>query len=576
MHRLRWLAIPGILSLSVSLPALCGTKSAVGAGFAPAPGASPPEWPIKPPQIDDNARDTPRVSQLVPPEPALKVHSVTLQRLDKLLTLPVLPPEGASQGEVRVTLAASLTDGQGALRQHMRILPAVTLEQKVSAAVALRDTQAWDALMQSLSAQLDDHGLARMLPAMAQGDPALTAYVLSIAHEAGWALPQEARARMLRALEDYASGRLEAMDPPWLDRLARLTRRLHALEALARHGRAMPALLTSLEPAPESWPTAALVAWIGLLKASPGLPDRDPLLEAALEVLKARIYYVGRRLTFGHEARDRSWWQLSSPDTDAVRALLAVMDLPQWQAELPRLTMGVLARQTRGHWNTPTANAWGALAMERFTRRYEPLRPDGLSYVWLGWQGRYVDWRLTPRGATASFPMPADEADVRLMHLGAGQPYVTLTLLAAAPGQEAQEQGYRITRQVEALERRQSDRLSRGDIVRIRIEIDAREDMGWVMVEDPTPPGATLQDPPRWAGQGVGANPQAVRPVWEQHLVGAYRAYFAYLPRGRHRVEYTLRLMHDGLFHLPPTRVEALYAPELRGSMPNGVIKIAP
>jgi uncharacterized protein YfaS (alpha-2-macroglobulin family) len=34
-------------------------------------------------------------------------------------------------------------------------------------------------------------------------------------------------------------------------------------------------------------------------------------------------------------------------------------------------------------------------------------------------------------------------------------------------------------------------------------------------------------------------------------------------------VEYTLRLNQAGKFQLPPTRVEALYAPEMFGEIPN-------
>jgi uncharacterized protein YfaS (alpha-2-macroglobulin family) len=35
-------------------------------------------------------------------------------------------------------------------------------------------------------------------------------------------------------------------------------------------------------------------------------------------------------------------------------------------------------------------------------------------------------------------------------------------------------------------------------------------------------------------------------------------------------VEYTLRMNKAGTFHLPPTRVEALYAPEMFGEAPSG------
>jgi len=63
-------------------------------------------------------------------------------------------------------------------------------------------------------------------------------------------------------------------------------------------------------------------------------------------------------------------------------------------------------------------------------------------------------------------------------------------------------------------------------------------------------------------------------PAWQERLFDSYRAYYEWLPRGRHTVEYTLRLNGDGAFKLPPTRVEAMYAPELYGEAPNGVFEI--
>jgi uncharacterized protein YfaS (alpha-2-macroglobulin family) len=56
----------------------------------------------------------------------------------------------------------------------------------------------------------------------------------------------------------------------------------------------------------------------------------------------------------------------------------------------------------------------------------------------------------------------------------------------------------------------------------------------------------------------------------------AYRDYFEYVPKGRFAVEYTLRLDQDGRFGLPPTRVEALYAPESFAELPHDPIEVAP
>ena len=41
------------------------------------------------------------------------------------------------------------------------------------------------------------------------------------------------------------------------------------------------------------------------------------------------------------------------------------------------------------------------------------------------------------------------------------------------------------------------------------------------------------------------------------------------MPKGRFSTEYTVRLNNPGTFQLPPTRVEAMYAPEMFGERPN-------
>jgi len=55
-----------------------------------------------------------------------------------------------------------------------------------------------------------------------------------------------------------------------------------------------------------------------------------------------------------------------------------------------------------------------------------------------------------------------------------------------------------------------------------------------------------------------------------------YRAYYDHLPKGKFQVEYTVRLNNVGTFGLPPTRVEALYAPSAFGAIPNAAMVVVP
>jgi hypothetical protein len=93
------------------------------------------------------------------------------------------------------------------------------------------------------------------------------------------------------------------------------------------------------------------------------------------------------------------------------------------------------------------------------------------------------------------------------------------------------------------------------------------------VLSDPVPAGATL------LGSGLGRDSRIARNsaqeptgsawlAWEERRPDAWRVYYRWMPRGRHTVEYTLRLNTVGQFQLPPTRVEAMYAPENHAELP--------
>jgi uncharacterized protein YfaS (alpha-2-macroglobulin family) len=115
-------------------------------------------------------------------------------------------------------------------------------------------------------------------------------------------------------------------------------------------------------------------------------------------------------------------------------------------------------------------------------------------------------------------------------------------------------------------------------VLRVRLTIDARDDMGWVVVEDPVPAGASILGTGRKRDSAIltqgERNDGMAWPSWQERLFDNYRAYYEYVPRGRFSLEYTLRLNSDGAFRLPPTRVEAMYAPEMFGEAPNGVFEV--
>ncbi len=114
--------------------------------------------------------------------------------------------------------------------------------------------------------------------------------------------------------------------------------------------------------------------------------------------------------------------------------------------------------------------------------------------------------------------------------------------------------------------------------MRVRLEIDARTDMTWVVVSDPIPSGAAI------LGSGLGQDSALLSRqgrqrgwAWEayrERSFEALRVYYEFVPRGKWTVEYSVRLNNDGMFRMPATRVEALYSPEMYGEIPNPPVEV--
>src|SRR5262249_58761382 len=88
-------------------------------------------------------------------------------------------------------------------------------------------------------------------------------------------------------------------------------------------------------------------------------------------IVRARLDLSGTALRFSTAAQDDLWWLMTGPAVNASRLALLVVDAGAWHDELPRLVRGALGLQRAGHWDTTPANAWGALAVERFARAFE-------------------------------------------------------------------------------------------------------------------------------------------------------------------------------------------------------------
>jgi uncharacterized protein YfaS (alpha-2-macroglobulin family) len=290
--------------------------------------------------------------------------------------------------------------------------------------------------------------------------------------------------------------------------------------------------------------------------------------------------FQGTVLNFSTERSDCLWWMMVSGDVNAVRAVLALLPLEKWKEDMPRLVQGALARQRKGRWDLTLANAWGVLAMEKFSKTFEPTPVSGSTQAVLSGEPQIVDWKESPGGKVFSFPWPEKKEDLSIVQKGEGKPWATVQSLAAIPFKEPLSSGYKIKKIVTPIDQKDRTRFSRGDILRIRLEMEAQADQTWVVVSDPVPAGSMI------LGTGLARDSQILTrdektagwawPVYEERSFEGFRAYYRYVPKGKWTAEYTIRVNQSGIFHLPPTRVEALYFPEMFGEIPNRSVEVRP
>lgn len=581
--------------------------------LALAPGdATPVRWPFQVPAGSTGlgweivagergaaAADRLRLTQRIVPAVAVRTLQATVVQLAAIgesMAVPLQRPADAlpGRGAVEVSLAHTLGGGLQGVREYMQQYPYTCLEQQGSRAVALGDRAAWDRLMIGLPAYLDRDGLARYFPSMREGSDVLTSYLLQVSDEAGWPMPRAAQEAMTGALRRFVQGRLlRASEMPAADLVLR---KLAALDALARHGVAIePAWLEPLTIEPQSWPTSALLDWQSLLRRASTLPDRDRRLAEAGRILRARLTLQGTLMGFSTEKTDQLWWLMVSGDVNINRMLIAMLEAQQAAGEdaaqdISRLARGALARQQRGHWNTTVANAWGVLAMAKFAARFEAQPVSGRSVVSSGTGAApaIVDWSVPVRagaqGREMSLAWPEGSAGaLTLRHEGSGRPWATIRSTAAIPLRERLDSGFRVSREASAVAQKVPGRWSVGDLMRVRVTVDAQADMTWVVLTDPVPAGSTI------VGSGLGGHaslaaavkggrsdrgPARLAPAFEERSFEGWRGYWRYVPRGTFSAEYVVRLNHAGRFELPATRVEAMYAPEMFGALPNAAFEV--
>jgi alpha-2-macroglobulin len=574
-------------------------------------------WEIEAKDTLSGARDALKARQRITFAVPLTVQQATLVQVDAAFSLDVQQPADSivGRGGLKLALQPKLAEGMPGVRDYFANYPFICLEQKTSKSVGLRDAKLWQSVASQIPTYLDKDGLANYFPPRSgdenRGSDTLTAYLLAATHEASgidgaFTIPDESRAAMEKGLIAFVEGKITR--DFWSPQKDLDMRKIAAIEALSRYGRdngqRLARLLGSITIAPNQWPTHAVIDWLNILRRIKDAPKRDERMAEATQILKGRLSYQGTKMIFSSEKDDYWWWLMQSGDANTAKLILSVINDPAWKDDMPRLANGFIARQQRGAWHTTTANLWGGLALEKFSAAFESVPVAGFTAANMGAGKAAVDWSRVERikatdaegekhqgtwfGAPASpgnlrynsmfLPWSAAKDTLNVTHAGSGKPWLTIQSVAAVQLKAPFNAGYQVSKTITPVEQAVKGQYSRGDVLRITLEVNASADMTWVALTDPIPGGSTI------LGGGLGRDSEIASKderksgsawaAFEERSFESYRAYYEYVPKGKFSIEYTVRLNNVGEFAMPPTRVEAMYAPEMFGESPNARVKV--
>jgi uncharacterized protein YfaS (alpha-2-macroglobulin family) len=271
-------------------------------------------------------------------------------------------------------------------------------------------------------------------------------------------------------------------------------------------------------------------------------------------------------------------------------------------AQLPGGLRWLIAMQREGHWESTQTTAWVLLAFAEAMRATGELEGN-FAY------DLYLNGLPSLEGAVTSETLAeVQELRVALAELlvdqanrlvierqpGPGRLYYTAQLRYFLPAQQVQaaDHGIVLERSFAPLESPQTfvEQAQVGDLIQVRLTLNAPTDLYYVVVESPLPAGFEGVDVSLKTTSVAGAAPALVNQSIEEET-GWYRRYgwgwwafshsemrdekvtlFAtYLPRGTYEYTYLMRAGVAGEFRVMPAVAYQMYFPDVFGRSAGGV-----
>ncbi|HOI45468.1 MAG TPA: hypothetical protein PLX50_07640, partial [Candidatus Aminicenantes bacterium] len=437
--------------------------------------------------------------------------------------------------------------------------------------------------------QKDDGGFA-LWPDSRNAFPYLTCYAafaLLKAREAGYAVNAAGLDQSLDYLRNFLGWTFNRGQHPYGLKHWN-TSRAFALYVLALAGKPEPNYAELLA---KSGDDLTLFGKSLLLKA---LYHGDGPIQARKRILDELLNKVKVTPSHAHfeeeEGAEYDWIYSSNLRTTA-HILQTLVEIKSANPLLPQIARWIVDKRKAGHWHTTQENFHVFSALNDYFKTFEKHKPDYGLKISLG--GRTVldgSFRGSrEKTAEASIPLSGFKENgllpLKILKEGPGALYYSVRMTyAPAKKNDARDEGLAVVKRIESANGMPLASIKAGSLAVVTLEVVVPQETLFVVVDDPLPAGWEAVNPAflieSEEQQRVLASArdesEAREPGFNHVEMRDDRVllFADSLNAGVHTHRYLVRALTYGTFHVPGTRAEQMYNPEVFGLGPETSVRI--
>ena len=278
------------------------------------------------------------------------------------------------------------------------------------------------------------------------------------------------------------------------------------------------------------------------------------------------------------------WWMFHSNVKSTALIVQALVETQPTNEIIPKAVRWLMDQRRNGIWRSTQENLYVIDALASYFSVYEKEVPKFTAVLSLAGQqllkeafeGRTLN---VASSSTPFISIPGGSVPLDIVKDGQGRMYYTMRLNYFLKGMsEAKDEGFSVTKTIEHLKIGTDSSLSIGigKIARVTLTVSTKQDRPFVVIDDPIPAGFEIINTSfQTSGSNLESEEGRNWVINHKEFKDDRALFFAdYMNAGVHTISYLVRVTSFGTYHMPSTKAEQMYEPEVFGQTASEVITI--